>query len=214
MKQVKGNQQIALREEDLIEVAPARIWYRQPKESPRLYSYFKMYLEQPVPRKVGRLAKQLRMQHSGLARYCADYKWLERAAAFDDHNNEAKLDRKRREREKQDEVWLARRDEQRQQEWDIAQQFLQKVRQMLNTPLFKETITEYLDSLDPQGRIIIKQVITYEPLDWSPSDMAKFFEIGSKIARLATGQETDRKKIKIDFGKLSDEELDELLTEG
>jgi hypothetical protein len=44
--------------------------------------------------------------------------------------------------------------------------------------------------------------------------MAKFFEIGSKIARLATGQETDRKKIKIDFGKLSDAELDELLTEG
>jgi hypothetical protein len=213
MKQVKGNQQLVIHEADMLDVVDYK-WRKLPDEPNRAYQYFKLYLGLPVPRKLDRVAAKTRLSRGAIGAYSAKYKWLERADAYDNNENNKELEKKRRHREKIDEQWLERRDEQRQQEWDIAQQFLNKVRQMLNTPLFRETVTEYLDSLDPQGRIIIKQVITYEPLDWSPSDMAKFFEIGSKIARLATGQETDRKKIKIDFGKLSDAELDELLTEG
>ena len=212
MKQVTGNMAL-VPEEQITDVAPQRRWYRLKNESPTAYGYFKQYLALPVPRSVGRLAKQLRMERTGLARYSADFKWLDRAADYDDYNNERQLDEKRRQRESKDLEWSARRDQQREAEWQIAQDLLDKVRMMLRVPLFKETITENLDGIDEHGRIIIRQIIVNEPLDWSPSDIAKFFEVATKMARLATGMDTDRKRIKIDVSALSDEELDELADE-
>jgi hypothetical protein len=215
MKQVAGNQQLVIADEEITDIDHVNyVWRRQNGEPATAYGYFKLYLNQPTPRKLDKTAKQARVTRSALSVYCAKYKWVERAAAYDDNESTKELERKRRWREAKDLEWSARRDKQREDEWNIAQQFMAKVRQMLSVPLFREEITEYLDGLDEQGRIIIKQVIINEPLDWSPSDMAKFFEVAAKMARLATGMDTDRKRIKIDVSALSDEELDELIDEG
>lgn len=218
MKQVKGNEPLQLPAGigDTLEMGKIehRAWHRLPDESSKAYSYFKMYLALPMPRSIGRLAKQLRMQRAGLGRYSANYKWLDRATAYDDYNSAKELERSRIRREKADLQWQERRDQQRQAEWDIAQQLLDKVRLMLQVPLFKETVRERLKDLDPDGKIIIEQIVTFEPLDWSAVDIARYFEVAAKMARLATGMDTDQKKLRIDVSALSDEELEKLVNEG
>jgi hypothetical protein len=213
MKQVEGNEQLvpASLITDIGDIEITQYpWRRLENEPITAYSYFKHYLTLPQPRKVARLAVQLRLHRQGLARYCATYKWVDRAAAYDDFLATKELQRQKLRREKADLEWAARRDEQREQEWDIAQQLLDKVRQMLQVPLFAERTEEILEGLDPQGRIIIRQIIHFEPLDWGATDMARFFEVASKMARLATGMDTDQKKIRIDVAALTDEELERL----
>lgn len=215
MKQVKGNQQIESGVDVYDVMQPVNyVWRRMPEETTLNYKYFKAYLMMPTPRSMERVGKQLRLKTgNSLRAISGKFRWLERAAAYDDHYAEKQLEEKRKLKEKLELVWLERREVQRQQEWDIAQQLLVKVRQMLAVPLFQETISTKMKGLDAHGRIILEQVIINKPLDWSPSDIAKFFEVASKIARLATGQETDRKKIKIDFSKISDDELEALIME-
>lgn len=219
-KQVKGNQQLTVIGDVSgaeIDITPPehRVWYRQGAagENEKHYAYFKQYLRMDKPRSAARLARHLRLHQNTLLTYSNRFKWVDRAAAYDDFNNHRELDKLRAEREKRDLEWLERRDVQRQQEWDIAQELLERVRQMLRVPLFKETVHDYLEGLDPAGKIIIKQVITFEPLDWSAVDIARFFDIAGKMARLATGMDTDQKKIRIDVSALTDDELERLANE-
>ena len=201
-------------DEGIIDLSPPgeRVWYRQGSagESVTAYNYFKMYLRMPAPRAITRLARQLRLHQNTLLSYSNRFKWVARASAYDDFQTGRELDRQRDQREKRELEWLARRDEQRQQEWDIAQALLERVRLMLNVPLFRETIHEHLKDLDPDGRIIIEQVITFEPLDWSAVDIARFFDVASKMARLATGMDTDQRKLRVDVSALTDDELERL----
>jgi hypothetical protein len=216
MKQVRGNKPLIELDDDDItfDIEPVKYeWRRMHDEKKIYYSYFKAYVAMPHPRRISRIAKQLRFAENTVRMWAGKYRWRERAEKYDAHYLEKELEIKRQLHEKTELEWLERRQLQRQQEWDIAQNLLDKVRKMLAVPLFQETINTKMKGLDKHGRIILEQVIINKPLDWSPSDIAKFFEVASKIARLATGQETDRKKIKIDFGKLSDEELDNLLNE-
>lgn len=221
MKQVKGNTKLQITDghtDQVIDVTPPqqRPWYRltDAGETINAYNYFKLYLQQTSPRNIEKLARRLGKHGQGLRNYSARFKWKDRAAAYDDFHTNLELERQRARREKQELEWLARRDEQRQQEWDIAQALLEKVRQMLQVPLFKETVYDRLKDLDPDGKIIIEQIVHFEPLDWSAVDIARYFEVASKMARLATGMDTDQKKLRIDVSALTDEQLEEMVNRG
>lgn len=220
MKQVPGNKQLVAGSDvadEAIEITKPqdRAWYRliSAGESVQAYGYFKQFLSMDKPRSISRLARHLRMHRNSLLGYSSRFKWVDRAAAYDDYSSTKELERQRMYREKSELEWAGRRDEQRQQEWDIAQQLLEKVRQMLQVPLFKETISERLADLDPDGKIIIEQIVSIEPLDWSALDIARYFEIASKVARLSTGMATDQKRIRIDVTAMADEELERLANE-
>jgi hypothetical protein len=220
MKQVTGNQQLTVLDDISDEVldaatAPARAWYRMADagETVHTYRYFKMYLAMELPRSIGRLAVHLRMHRSGLARLSHTYKWLDRAAAHDDYMAGKQLERQKKQAEIRDMEWIARRDIQKEQEWQLAQDMLDKVRQMLAVPIFAERVEEMLEGLDPTGRIIVRQIVHIEPLDWSAVDIARYFEVAAKIARLATGMDTDQKKIRIDVSALTDAELEQLASQ-
>lgn len=192
-----------------------QIWHRQPGEPLTAYQYFKIFLRLgeglAKERTLNRVAKQTRRAASYIGQLSFTYNWTIRAKAYDkywldreDQARKAAIDENERQ-------WAARTKELRETEWQMSQAMLEKVRQMLRVPLFRETIEETIDGIDPDGRIIIKQVIINEPLDWGATDIARFFEVASKMARLATGQETERKKLKIDVTRMSDEELDEII---
>lgn len=223
MKQVRDNSLIPFDNEAMtfidgdaghdVDVRPvSRVWYRMVAagEGHQPYRYFKMYLQMEQPRNVTKLAKHLRLTTGALGKYSSEFKWVDRAGAYDDWNSDRVLTRLRQQQELRERLWAERRDHQREQEWDIAQALLDKVREMLSVPLFTETVTEMLKGIDPDGRIIIEQVIRYEPLDWGATDMARFFDVASKMARLATGMDTDQKKIRIDVSALTDDELERL----
>ncbi len=190
----------------------SRIWYRMRSagEGTTSYRYFKFYLMMNQPRKLGKLARHLRVSESNLRKYSSDFDWLERAAAFDDYHSEQELTKLRQKQELAERVWADRRNEQREIEWQFAQELLDKVRQMLQVPLFSYTVTETLKDLDQNGRIIVEQIVNVAPLDWGAVDMARFFEVASKMARLATGMDTDQKKVRLDISALTDDELERI----
>ncbi len=231
MKQVPGNSaistmaaitDIAVIGEDAIE----RIWYRLKGEPMVAYRYFKQYLAMPTPRSMPRLAKHLRMHQNTFLQYSSRFKWIERAEAYDNQQTTKELEKMRVQRELADKKWAERRDEQRETEWNIAQELIEKVKLMLQVPLMKQTMTDYivnieneeidpevLEGIDKDSVVIVKKVIINEPVDWSAIDISRFFDIASKMARLATGMATEHKKLRIDVSSLTDEELERLKNE-
>lgn len=232
MKQVEGNQQLVTLDDtdiydgDVVDAA-TYTWRRlAPDESIKQYAYFKAYLGMPLPRNLGRLAKQYRITDSFIRLLSSKFKWRARAADYDDHEAAKIVEQARIYNQKREAEWSKRRDKQREAEWKIAQDLLVKVRSMLQVPLFKQTIVDYIttvenEEIDPDvlekvgsdDVVIIKKVIINEPLDWSAIDIARFFDVASKMARLATGMATEHKQMRIDVSKLTDEELERLKNE-
>lgn len=80
--------------------------------------------------------------------------------------------------------WATRREEWKQEEWDIAAKLLERAQQMLTFP-----VAEIVHQNDDGSVQIVK------PAKWKPVDVARFAEVASKLARLAAEMETDRKDI-------------------
>lgn len=102
------------------------------------------------------------------------YQWKARAEAWDAVMLEEQA---RQEAEK----WAARRAEWREKEFSYAQALIEKAQLMLRAFAVARTVTE------DGGRTII-----IEPGDWRPSDIARFLDTASKLARLSTEMDTDR----------------------
>ena len=105
-----------------------------------------------------------------LAGWSARYAWqarIDRAKEIDD-------DALQRE-------WEKRREEWKQEEWDIAASLLERAKQMLTFP-----VAEIVHQLDDGSVQIVK------PAKWKPADIARFAEAASKLARLAAEMATEK----------------------
>ena len=116
------------------------------------------------------------------------YRWKERVEAWD----ASLLDERRQE-------WADRREEWRQQEWDLAENMHKKVLDMMVFPIARVT-------REQDGKVTI-----IEPAEWKIADIPKMATVISKLARLATGMATERtEEIDFDPSQLTDEELEEI----
>lgn len=109
-----------------------------------------------------------------------EYEWDTRARAYDEHRTA-----------REERLWEKRKRRLREEEWKAYQQLLDKARQMLVFPLAR---THRETSED--GKTIIT---TVNPSKWALRDATAFFELASKLGRLASGQETE--SISVDFRK-------------
>lgn len=105
--------------------------------------------------------------------------WRERAEAWD----LAELEIRRQQEEQR---WRERRIEQKDKEWAAAQGLLEKANQMMQALRVARTVVE------DEGRTII-----IEPVDWGPSDLARFLDLFSKLGRLSAEMETEKRKEEI-----------------
>ena len=102
-------------------------------------------------------------------RNCDRWHWRARAAAYD-------LEQDRLTQEE----WEARQAEWRQREWTMGSALYDKAEQMLKFPVTRITSED--------GRVVMN------PADWKPSDVARYADTGSKLARLAADMETESVK--------------------
>lgn len=183
------------------------LWERQPGETTRYYQWFRIFLAlPPLGRSINRawaVAKEeygtekefkgpggrplvaVTAQWKTVARR---FRWEDRAEAYDNYLS------------RMDEVrWLARREELRSKEWEVAAKLLDRAEQMLKFPLAKSRT-------EADGRVTI-----IEPTDWSFSDIPRVVETASKIARLAADM---RPKEPSDFDKMDAEELKAFIQAG
>ncbi len=115
------------------------LWEQQPGEPAKAYALAQRYFASGTERSLRKLALDVRMHYSyaTLKKYSSLYGWVRRAKAYDQHM--FKMREKVQQRAGQDmaqedaQRWARRFAQTRELQWDIAQQLLQKAREVLET---------------------------------------------------------------------------------
>jgi len=161
-------------------ITDVRPWDRLPHEPAESFEVFAALREMPPGERV--LAEAVRKVlgvdtvPSKYYRYQTQYKWEERLWAFDVYQDQLAQ-----------EVWVQRRKEEREREWQLAHSMVKVAQAML------ERATNDLSEVS-----------------WRASDIPKLVETASKLARLAAQMELSSTKVSIEQ---IDSELDEAIKE-
>jgi hypothetical protein len=166
------------------------VWERQAYETPSMWAYFRLYLDQDSPRSINAAyrtfvrikrgeerARQIKNAPGSWRSIAAGktrsgqaidgaFTWQERAAAYEDYL----ADQERRK-------WAARRQELKEREWETASKLLEKAEQMLLFPVMVQEV-------EGENTLIF-------PAKWSMRDIPTIVQAGSKIARLAADMSTE-----------------------
>jgi len=174
------------------QITEAKPWERQRDEKGELESnlwfgrFWNFYLPQGSDRSLlaayrawrvqrGADGRDIRSVAKSWERAANKWNWKQRAEAWDEHN-----------RQELEIEWEARRKQIKDREWKGAEKLLERAEKMLGYPL-SEVIQE-----DKEGKIFKVQ-----PVRWRQSDVTRFMEAASKLARLAAGMETETKHVDI-----------------
>lgn len=155
-------------------------WERRRGESSQAFAAFQVYLELGAERSLGGVGQKCSKSVSLLSRWSTKWGWVARAEAHDAHLDAVRLAAREAAAQAEERKWAERQATQREEEWGLREEFAKRLREMLEKP----------------------------PTRYSNRDMALFAEIISKLGRLATELETERRVTDVDFSQLSDEELD------
>jgi hypothetical protein len=124
------------------------------------------------------------------------YQWKDRAEAYDQHLSLLEFQNAEESIKQKASAALARREEIRQQELELAQKLISRATEMLGFPLVEKTV-------EKDGKTVI-----LKPADWSLSDIPRFVEVGDKLLRLSNDMETARVALEVD--KAIDASLEEI----
>lgn len=156
-------------------------WERQSGESRQAFAAFQVYLELGAARSLGVVGQKCNKSVSLLGRWSSRWDWVTRSEAYDAHLDGLRREAREAAAQAEERKWAERQAAQREDEWELREEFAKRLGDMLEKP----------------------------PTRYSNRDMALFAEIISKLGRLATELETERRVTDVDdFSRLSDEELD------
>lgn len=128
-------------------------WHRQPGEPNTWFVRFKAYLRLKPPRSVSALydaERAVQDKAKGLPHTEQDtyphswhdnvhkWHWRERAAAYDDWNQD-RIER----------LWQERRDQERELEWDVSREMYERARTMLKMPVARSVIEDGKTIIEP-----------------------------------------------------------------
>lgn len=140
-----------------------------------------------------------------LKTWSARYHWIDRTALLQNQRLAA-------ERTQRDAVWLARRDQVREESWNLAQRLRQRAIELLDHPTVELVTTEITEVKDGKPVAITQTII--KPSRWAQRDIAGIAETFDKLARLAAGMDTAQVRIEgltpQDLANLSDDDLAKL----
>jgi hypothetical protein len=108
-----------------------------------------------------------------LKRWFKQYQWRERAMQYDImQDRQVQV------------LWSRRRRDQREKEWELSTRLIAKAEAMLQFPLTRVSKEETLANGKTKITII-------EPAGWRLADIPRMLGVASKLARLASGMETE-----------------------
>lgn len=140
---------------------------RRPEETAKAFAAFVEYLRLGPQRSQEQAAANLRKSVGTLRKWAERHGWVARAAEYDALCVEQEMAVQEVLRKSRAVDWVKRQDALKEAEWDIAERCIAKARELLGRPDVK----------------------------WSGGDIAKLLDVASKLARLATGMETDRREL-------------------
>ncbi len=141
-------------------------WEQQPEEQAHMYAAARVYFDLGPERSLRVVAQRCGHKAATVARWSARHNWVARARAYDEHHLTMQ-DRERRELLEQAakteaQKWLARLQEEREEEWETARALIARAREMLASPL--------------------------EDTKWNWRDAGVLIEQAAKLVRLAAGE--------------------------
>lgn len=185
---------------------------RLPDEPAGAYRALVDYIALGQSRSFDALAEQYRSDHSThpptrrrntLATWSVAYDWQARIAAYDEHLAAAEL-------AANEAQWAARREQIREESWQLAQQLRQRAIELLNHPTTEQISQVATQEID--GRPVEVTTIVIKPSRWAQRDIPAIAETYTKLARLAAGMDTEQIRViegltPEDLATKSDEEL-------
>jgi len=158
---------------------------RNPRETVKAWTACLEYCRMGRDRSLVKLGRILGTSRQFIECWSVRWGWVARAALWDAVEQKRVL-----------KLWQDRRDEVRQNDWDMSNKLRLKVHDMLAFPIARKTV-------DADGMTTI-----IEPARWTQGDTARIADTASKLARLAAMMETERKVTESDI----DAELERILT--
>jgi hypothetical protein len=140
---------------------------RRPEETAKAYAAFVEYLRLGPQRSMEAAAKNLQKTLGTLRHWSERHGWVARAADYDALCVEQEMAVQEVLRKSRAVDWVKRQESLKEAEWEIAERCIEKAKDLLGRP----------------------------DVRWSGGDIAKLLDVASKLARLATGMETDRREL-------------------
>ena len=182
-------------------------WQRTAEETAKAYAAFCLYRDLGSGRSLRAAYAAAKGCQKGVKRvsgywqrWARDHQWKSRAEAYDAH-----LDAVKRKAEAQ--RWRERGEALVEEQFQLAQAMLEKVRRMLAFPLARETV----EQTDEQGNPVD---VTVEPANWNFNSAARLAKVAVEFGRLACGLPTQSEQsvqFDIDPSQLSDEQLERII---
>lgn len=189
-----------------------RPWEQQDNEGSAAFGLFRIFLELGPDRSVEDVAEQTGRMIKVVKRLYYKFKWLPRSRQYDNYLARAELDAAKRKLERDAVKWVKRFSELREIEWDLGQQLVAKARKMMAFPLAQERVIE---TAGPKirdfetGELVATKNITIivEPAKFTLKDAQAYADTASKLMRMASGRETERKLLGFDAFDSGDNNL-------
>lgn len=187
-------------------------WEQLSNESAAAFGLFRAYLELGPDRSVEAVIENSETSEKAIRLAYKKYKWVSRARVYDNYLARAELNAAKRKLEQDAVKWVHRFTELRESEWSNAQQLIAKAKKMLAFPLTEETVVETagpeITDFETGEKVPTKKItIIVKPVKFTLKDAALFVDTASKLMRLASGQETERKLLGVNVFGSADENL-------
>lgn len=156
-------------------------WDRRKGETQQAHAALKAYLDMGEERNLVALAFKLKRSRQLMSRWSAEHDWVARAVAFDGHMAGIELAQREKVRLEHAEKAERSRIASAHANVDIGAKLFLKAQQMLESPLYEETIEQSYEDGRPR-------TIVMKPVNWSLKDAALFAKVASDLLQIGIFQ--------------------------
>lgn len=145
-----------------VQMDPVRLWERQPGETAQAFAAARKYFQLGADRSLTGVACSVQKDRSLAGRWSREWRWVARAAAYDQHMARVEQEAREKECAAQAIRWEGRRDALRERAWDTA-----------------ETLFSLVDRA-------LKEEVNYSQ-DMKVADLLRVLDRANELARFAVG---------------------------
>lgn len=176
----------------------AKIWQQMPDETPRMYEYFRAYLDLGKERTIlnayrlvsGR--RDAKAPTGWVGELSGRYEWRKRVRAWEDFNAALEIEAEEQALRERRAVWAGRKADAAAKTWNRGQILEDIANELRNLPRVKKIVKKWVDAFDRDGKPIqIETEIHFHPIRFSMKDIVTFFREADRMQRLATGENTE-----------------------
>lgn len=179
-------------------------WIRQEGEPAKAYAGAQIYFELGKDRTLKKVAERVGVTDRTIQNWSSRWNWIERAAAFDRHNQTSKLqieeEELRRSAREEAQRWAEKRAALREEAFDLGSQLISRAKEMLRFPLHEAKRNEK------------EQTVIIKPVKWNANSLVNTLRLAIDLKALATGLAAGTDPLdELDFEQMTTEDLEAIL---